>query len=104
MGKTPKRMLSKDEILHLAKLANLYLTEEEINKYWKQLEETVEYIKNLNKLDTEKVEPTCQTTNLTNIFFKDGEENKRKLTIEEAIKNAKNKKNGYFTVKRILQK
>lgn len=94
--------LTKEDILHLAKLSKLQLTEEEIEKYWKQLEETVEYIKNLNELNTEKVEPTSQTTNLTNVFFEDGGENKRGLQIDEVMKNTKNKKEGFFIVKRIL--
>ncbi len=97
-----KKILTKKDILHLAKLSKLQLTDEEIEKYWKQLEETVEYVDNLNQLNTDKVEPTAQTTNLTNVFFEDGEENKRKLNQEEAMKNAKNKKDGYFVVKRIL--
>jgi len=97
-----KTKLSKKEILHLAKLANLRLTESEILKYWKQLEETVEYVGNLNELNTKNVEPTSQTTNLDNIFFEDGEKNDRSLKPKESLANAKNKKDNYFVVKRIL--
>ncbi|MFN4212715.1 MAG: Asp-tRNA(Asn)/Glu-tRNA(Gln) amidotransferase subunit GatC [Microgenomates group bacterium] len=94
-----KNKLTKDNILHLAKLSKLKLTNTEIEKYTKQLEETVDYVNNLNQLDTKNVNPTSQTTNLTNVFFEDGEENSQKLTLEEALVNAKNKKNGYFLVK-----
>lgn len=97
-----KKILSKEDILHLAKLAKLHLTEAEIEKYWKQLEETVEYINNLNELATEKVEPTSQTTNLTNVFFEDGERNERSLNVNQALSNAKSKKNNHFVIKRIL--
>lgn len=97
-----KKILTKDDILHLAKLSKLQLSDEEIEKYWKQLEETVEYVNNLNELNTSKVEPTSQTTNLTNVTYEDGLENKQGLTQEEALQNAKNKKDGYFVVKRIL--
>jgi aspartyl-tRNA(Asn)/glutamyl-tRNA(Gln) amidotransferase subunit C len=97
-----KKILNKDDILHLARLSKLQLTDEEIEKYWKQLEETVEYVDNLNELDTSKVEPTSQTTNLTNVTYEDGIENKQGLTQEEAMSNAKNKKDGYFVVKRIM--
>ncbi len=97
-----KSKLTKEEILHLAKLSNLSLTDEEIEKYQKQLEETVEYVENLNELDTSKVEPTSQTTGLNDVFFADGEKNKRGLSQDEATKNAKNKKDGYFVVKRIM--
>ncbi len=97
-----KSKLTKEEILHLAKLSNLSLTDEEIEKFQKQLEETVEYVENLNELDTSKVEPTSQTTGLNDVFFADGDENKRGLSYEEAAKNAKSKKDGYFVVKRIM--
>jgi len=97
-----KRILTTDEIKHLAKLANLPLSEEEIKKYSKQLEETIEYIENLKELDTKNTPPTSHTVNLKDVFSKNGEKNRRGLTIEEATKNAKNKKNGFFMVKRIL--
>lgn len=97
-----KTELSKEEIIHLAKLANLSLTDEEIEKFRKQLTETVEYVENLNELDTKQVSETSSTAQLTDVFFKDGEENKRNLTQADALKNSKNKKNDYFVVKRIL--
>ncbi len=97
-----KKRLTKSEILHLAKLTNLKLTDTEIEKYCQQLEETVEYVENLNELNTNSVEPTSQTTNLTDVFFEDGGNNKRGLKQDEAIDNAKNKKEGYFVVKRIM--
>jgi len=94
--------LSREEIIHLAKLANLILTEEEIEKFKKQLTETVEYVENLNELDTSKVKETSTTSALKNVYFADGETCQRKFTAEEALANAKNKKNNYFVVKRIL--
>lgn len=97
-----KTGLTKEEIIHLAKLASLTLTEEEQRIYQKQLTETLEYIKNLNELDTIGVPPTNHIVNLTNIYFKDGEKNRRPLKITEALQNATHKKNNYFVVKRIL--
>ncbi len=96
------KTLTREEILHLAKLSNLKLTDVEIEKYRKQLEDTVEYVNNLNELDTKKVIPASQTTQMTDIFFTDGEKNERGLSQKAALKNAKKKKDGYFTVKRIL--
>lgn len=97
-----KRKLTKEEILHLANLSSLKLTEKEIEKYSSQLEETIEYIENLKELNTEKTQPTSHTVNLKNIYFSDGEKNKRGLIEKEVTKSAKNKKNGFFVVKRIL--
>ena len=100
--KARKIVLSKEEILHLAKLANLKLTNKEIINYQKQLEETLGYIENLQELDTDKILPTDHTVHSRNVYFKDGEKNTRNLTSEEALNNSKNKKNNYFVVKRIL--
>jgi len=97
-----KSILSKKDILHLAKLSKLELSEKEVEKYLHQLEETIEYVNNLNELKTDSVIPTSQTTHLINVKFQDGAENKRKLNIGDVFKNAKTKKNNYFIVKRIL--
>ena len=72
--------LSNNEIIHLAKLAGLKLTEKEIEDIRNKLSETLEYVDNLNQLNTNAVIPTSQTTGLVNVFFKDGQENKRGLT------------------------
>lgn len=97
-----KNTLTKEDILHLAKLSKLQLTDEEIRKYLGQLEETVEYVKNLNELNTEKVTPTSQTTDLTNVGFEDGKKNTRLFSQDLATSNSKNKKDGQFVVKRIM--
>ncbi|MDO8609596.1 MAG: Asp-tRNA(Asn)/Glu-tRNA(Gln) amidotransferase subunit GatC [bacterium] len=97
-----KKILTKEDILHLAKLSRLELTEEEIQKYWSQLEETVEFVKNMDELDTKDVRPTNSVVDLKNVTYEDGAENKKELTNDEALSNAKNKKDGYFIVKRIM--
>lgn len=97
-----KKVLAKEDIIHLAKLANLKLTDAEIEKYLKQLEETVEYVENLNELDTDKVEPTNSVMDLKNVTYEDGRVSKNSLTSEEALSNAKNKKDNYFKVDRIM--
>jgi len=75
--------LSKDEILHLAKLAKLNLTDKEIEKYQAQLGETIEYVKNLDELNTEKALPTNSVVDLKNITFSDGDKNERNLKIDK---------------------
>lgn len=94
--------LTKEEIIHLGKLANMSLTDEEIKRFKKQLAETLDYVKNLQELNTDKVKPTDHTVESKNVFFEDGEKNTRSLTSQEALNNSKNKKNNYFVVKRIL--
>lgn len=94
--------LTKDEVLHIAKLANLPISDENIEMYRTQLSETISYVENLNELNTSGVEPTSHSTNLTNIFFEDGTENNRLFTQEEATANAKMVKKGQFVVKRLM--
>ncbi len=95
--------LTKEDILHIAKLANITLQESEIEKYRTQLSETIKYVENLDELDTKGVEPTSHSTNVTNVFFEDGTECTRMFTQKEALQNAKNTKNGQFVVKRIME-
>lgn len=90
----------KFDINHIAKLANLTLTEDEKKKLATQLEETIEYVKELDEVDTENVEPISQVTGLENVTRED--EVKPSFTQAEALKNAKSTHNGFFKVKGIL--
>ncbi|NMB83691.1 Asp-tRNA(Asn)/Glu-tRNA(Gln) amidotransferase subunit GatC [Candidatus Roizmanbacteria bacterium] len=97
-----KKILSREEILHLAGLAKLHLSDEEINKYQGQLDETINYIKNLEELDTSKVVPTNSVVDLKNVTFEDGAENKKGLTVGESLSNTKETEKNEFAVKRIM--
>jgi aspartyl-tRNA(Asn)/glutamyl-tRNA(Gln) amidotransferase subunit C len=97
----------KLNVKHVAKLANLKLTEDEIIKFEKQLEETTEYVEELNEVNVDGIEPTSQVTGLENISRED--EIKPSLSQEEALSNAKptlptgrSTYNGFFKVKGIL--
>jgi len=94
--------LTREDVLHIAQLANLPILEENIEAYRKQLSETVSYIENMSELDTKGVEPTSHSTNMTNVFFEDGTKNKRLLSQDEATSNAKLTKKGKFVVKRLM--
>ena len=96
------KKLSKEEVLHLAKLAGLNLTDEEIELNSQQLSETIEYIKNLDELNTEGVEPTNSVVDLSNITFEDGTTNCRGLSPEDIMMNGKNVKENMFRVDRIM--
>lgn len=90
----------KFDISHVAKLANLPLSDEEKKKFEKQLGETIEYIESLNDVKTDGVEPTSQVTGLENVTRED--EVKPSLSQEEALSNARQTHNGFFKVKGIL--
>lgn len=91
----------KIDVSHVAKLANLKLTPEEIKKFETQLSSILDYISQLNKVDTSNVEPTAQTTGLENVFK--GDDPQPSLSQEEVLQNAKSKHNGLFKVKAIFE-
>ncbi len=100
MSKTEE--LSKDNIEYLSKLALVDLSEEEKEKFSKQLGDILTYFKKLNDLDTTNVEPTTHAIDgLRNVFRKDVPT--KSLTQEEALRNAEHKKDGYFKAPRILK-
>lgn len=63
--------LTKQEVLKLARLARLRLSEEEVKQYSKELEEILGYVEQLSKVDTAGLEPTNQVTGLHNVFRPD---------------------------------
>jgi aspartyl-tRNA(Asn)/glutamyl-tRNA(Gln) amidotransferase subunit C len=92
----------KIDVLHIAKLANLPLSKEEIQKYEKQLSEILEYIEKLKQVKTHDVLETSQVTGLENVTRND--ESAPSLSQKEAISGAKNTQNGNFKVKAIFEK
>lgn len=91
----------KIDVLHVAKLANLKLTSAEIKKFQTQLSAILDYIGQLNKVPTEKIEPTSQVTGLENVLREDNAA--PSLSQEEVLQNAPKKHNGLFKVKAIFE-
>ncbi|HEV8701020.1 MAG TPA: Asp-tRNA(Asn)/Glu-tRNA(Gln) amidotransferase subunit GatC [Candidatus Polarisedimenticolia bacterium] len=50
--------ITRNEVLHLAKLANLEFNEEEIDRFTRQISSILDYVARLNELDTSAIEPT----------------------------------------------
>ncbi|MDP3974564.1 MAG: hypothetical protein Q8P65_01085 [bacterium] len=100
MKKTIK--FNKQYLEYLASLSLLSLSKKENISLVKKLEDTKEYIDNINKETTNNIQPTYQVGNLKNVYFKDGETNKRQLNQTEVFKNTKNKFKNYFSTKKII--
>lgn len=94
--------LSKSEVLHVARLANLKLKDSDVAKLTSQLSEVIDHISELSEVDTKGVEPTAQTTGLENVFRKDEVKSERILTQDQAMSGTDNIYNGYFKVAAIL--
>lgn len=67
--------LTRDDVLKLARLARLKLSEDEIVAYQKELAEILGYVEQLNDVDVSGLEPTSQVTGLTNVTRPDEELN-----------------------------
>ncbi len=95
--------LTKDEVLHVAKLAKLDLTEDEIEKFTPQLSNVINFVSELSEADTQDVEPTSQTTGLENIRREDKAISGDSLTQDQSLSGTDKTHNGYFRVKAILE-
>ncbi|HOZ56509.1 MAG: Aspartyl/glutamyl-tRNA(Asn/Gln) amidotransferase subunit C [Parcubacteria group bacterium ADurb.Bin316] len=94
--------LSKEEIQHIANLARLELSEEEIKIYGEQLSHILSYIDQLKEVDTAGVEPTAQVTGMKNVLRSDEIVKWDKKQVEQALKQASELKDKMVKVKRIL--
>lgn len=92
--------ITQDEVKKYADIARLALTEEEVERYAKELTEMMKYADVLKELDTSNVEPTTHVHNFKNVMRKD--EPRQWITKEDALKNAKEHKDGQFRVPSIL--
>ncbi len=90
----------KIDVVKVAKLANLPLSEDEEEKYSRQLSKILDYIDQLNKVDTSKVEATFNVTANQNVMRED--EADKSLSQAEALMNAPNKRNGFFVTKGVF--
>lgn len=95
-------MLSKEEIQHIAGLARISLNEKEIEGYQKDLSGVLDYFSELQKLDTENVEPIGHITGMSDVFRSDRSEDFGSIGKEDILKNAPETKDGYVKVKSIL--
>jgi aspartyl-tRNA(Asn)/glutamyl-tRNA(Gln) amidotransferase subunit C len=93
--------LSREEVLHIAALAKLGVTEADVEKMREQLSNILENFEVLQKLDTEKVVPTTQSFALNNIVMAD--EIHPSLSTEEVLANAPQREGDFFKVKIVLE-
>lgn len=94
--------LTKKDVLHVAKLAKLDLTEKEVEKFTNQLSGIVEFVGQLAEVDVKGVEPTSQTTGLENVYRQDQLNPTQTLTQDQSLSGTDKTHNGYFVVDAIL--
>lgn len=78
--------IKKEDIMHIAKLSMLNLSDEEIEKYAKNMQDIVGFANTINELDTDGIEEAAFISEASNVFRKD--EVKESFNREELLKNA----------------
>ncbi|MCD4783620.1 MAG: Asp-tRNA(Asn)/Glu-tRNA(Gln) amidotransferase subunit GatC [Candidatus Eremiobacteraeota bacterium] len=102
MAKSQNKSITVDEVRHMAHLCRLQLSPEDIDRFTGELGEIIDYVNQIQKLETSGIDPTFQTAPLSNIFRKDVI--KKSLSPEEVLSNAPDRENDYFKMPPIMGK
>ena len=92
--------ISREEVKKVAQLARLELNENEVNNHAVQLEKILEYIKQLEKINTNNVPCTTRAIEVINVFRKD--ENKDFVNNEALLELAPSREDKFFKVPKII--
>jgi len=92
--------LSREEVLHIALLARLGLTEAEVNRFSEQLSNLLESFEILQQVDTTGIPPTAQSIALQNVVRSD--EAQASLSQDQVLANAPRKDGDFFRVRAVL--
>ena len=93
--------LSREEVLHIARLARVALTEEEIIRLSEQLSNLLEHFQVLQQVDTADVPPTAQSVDLRSVMREDTV--KESLPQENVLANAPHRDDDCFKVRAVLE-
>ena len=88
--------ISRDEVLHVARLARLALSDDEVDRLSAQLNAILEAVGKVSELDLADVEPTAHPLDLVNVWAND--EPQESLSVEDALANAPDREAGFFRV------
>ena len=94
--------LLREQVQHIARLARVGLSDDDIAKFSEQLSEILDYFERLRQVDTEGVPPTAHTLPLQNIW-REGDQTEPPLDKEDVLANAPVRDGDYFRVKVILE-
>lgn len=93
--------LTKEDVLHIAKLSRIKLNEQEVEKFQSQLSAVLKYIDKLNEIDTSDINPTINTTGIIDRMREDREN--RSFSQQEALSNSESTHNGFFSVPNVFE-
>ena len=88
--------ITKEEVLHVARLARLELTDDEVGRLLEQLSDILEAVSKVSELDLADVPPTSHPLDLVNVWAED--EPHGSLPLEDVLRNAPESERGLFKV------
>jgi aspartyl-tRNA(Asn)/glutamyl-tRNA(Gln) amidotransferase subunit C len=92
--------ISKEEVQHVARLARLELTQDEVERMTGQLDAILSYVAKLDELDTSEVSVTTQGKTLVNAFRED--EVRVSLPRNQALANGPAQNEEFFIVPKVI--
>ena len=92
--------ISKEELLHISKLSDLEIKENEIEEYLKNLEDILNYTETIDKIDVSKLDETIGATEEFNVFRKD--EVKQFDNIDQMMENGPEVDRNMFKIPKVL--
>lgn len=93
--------LGREDVLHIARLARLGMTETDVDRFREQLSNILESFETLQQVDTGDVPPTAQSIPLQNVLRED--EPAASLTEDEVLANAPQREGNLFRVRAVLE-
>lgn len=93
--------LSREDVLHVARLARIALSDEEVERFQAQLSDILDHFDVLRLIDTEGVPPTAHTLDLVNVERDD--EVRPSMPVEDVLRNAPVREGDYFRVRAVLE-
>ena len=100
MSDSTQTKITLDDARHVAKLARLALTEEQLVKLTPQLESILEYVAKISQVDVSGVEPMAHAVPLANVLRDDVVQ--KPLEVEQVLQNAPDRDGAFFKVPKII--
>ncbi|MDX1607618.1 MAG: Asp-tRNA(Asn)/Glu-tRNA(Gln) amidotransferase subunit GatC [Candidatus Spechtbacterales bacterium] len=97
--------LTKEEVKKIADLARLEISDEKLEYYTEELSAVLDYVEQLNELDTEDVEPMAQATELYTVYREDIQApGERSNLVKKLMSAASMIKGGFISVRSVFNK
>lgn len=93
--------ISEKDVAHIARLARLFVTPQEVKRYQEQLGKILDSMEELKALDTSKVRPTAHVLGLADVFRAD--EPRQAVDPETLLAAAPEREGPYFKVRKVIE-